>query len=48
MFDLGLLTMTTTSTLTVRYLGGPSALIDLDGVRILVDPTFDHPLDSVV
>ena len=40
--------MTTTSTLTVRYLGGPSALIDLDGVRILVDPTFDPPGDFPV
>ncbi|MFL6111110.1 MAG: MBL fold metallo-hydrolase [Catenulispora sp.] len=28
---------------TVRYLGGPSALLDYGGVTILVDPTFDPP-----
>jgi L-ascorbate metabolism protein UlaG (beta-lactamase superfamily) len=32
-------------TFTVRYLGGPSALLDYGGVRVLVDPTFDPPGD---
>jgi L-ascorbate metabolism protein UlaG (beta-lactamase superfamily) len=30
-------------TLSVRYIGGPTALVELDGVRILIDPTFDPP-----
>ncbi|GAA2166596.1 MBL fold metallo-hydrolase [Actinomadura napierensis] len=29
--------------LTVRYLGGPTALLEIGGVRLLVDPTFDAP-----
>lgn len=32
-------------TLSVQYLGGPTALVELDGVRILLDPTFDPPGD---
>ena len=39
------MTMTTPARFSVRYLGGASALIDLDGVRILLDPTFDPPGD---
>jgi L-ascorbate metabolism protein UlaG (beta-lactamase superfamily) len=35
--------MPTPHTFTLRYLGGPSALIDYGGVRILLDPTFDGP-----
>ncbi|HEU5024514.1 MAG TPA: MBL fold metallo-hydrolase [Spirillospora sp.] len=31
------------SALTVRYLGGPTALLEIGGVRLLVDPTFDAP-----
>ncbi|MCQ4080637.1 MBL fold metallo-hydrolase [Streptomyces sp. RB6PN25] len=31
--------------LTVRYLGGPTALIELGGRRLLTDPTFDAPGD---
>ena len=27
----------------VRYLGGPTALLELGGVRLLTDPTFDPP-----
>ncbi|NUP50207.1 MAG: MBL fold metallo-hydrolase [Catenulispora sp.] len=30
---------------SVRSLGGPSALLDYGGVKILVDPTFDPPGD---
>jgi L-ascorbate metabolism protein UlaG (beta-lactamase superfamily) len=30
-------------TLTVRAVGGPTALLELGGVRILTDPTFDPP-----
>jgi len=29
--------------LHVRYLGGPTALLELGGVRLLTDPTFDPP-----
>jgi L-ascorbate metabolism protein UlaG (beta-lactamase superfamily) len=29
--------------LAIRYLGGPSALIELGGVRFVLDPTFDPP-----
>jgi L-ascorbate metabolism protein UlaG (beta-lactamase superfamily) len=29
--------------LTVTYVGGPTALLELDGVRLLTDPTFDAP-----
>ncbi|HEX6499655.1 MAG TPA: MBL fold metallo-hydrolase [Micromonosporaceae bacterium] len=29
----------------IRYLSGPTALIDLGGVRLLTDPTFDPPGD---
>ncbi|MWA03377.1 MBL fold metallo-hydrolase [Actinomadura sp. LD22] len=31
------------SVLTVRYLGGPTALLEIGGVRLLADPTFDAP-----
>ena len=31
----------TASSLRVTYIGGPTALIELDGVRFLTDPTFD-------
>jgi L-ascorbate metabolism protein UlaG (beta-lactamase superfamily) len=30
-------------TLAIQYLGGPSALIEIAGVRLLLDPTFDPP-----
>jgi L-ascorbate metabolism protein UlaG (beta-lactamase superfamily) len=29
----------------VQYLGGPTAIIELGGVRLLTDPTFDPPDD---
>ncbi|GAA1241462.1 MBL fold metallo-hydrolase [Kitasatospora nipponensis] len=29
--------------LTVTYLGGPTALLELGGLRLLTDPTFDDP-----
>ncbi|NUT37141.1 MAG: MBL fold metallo-hydrolase [Hamadaea sp.] len=32
----------------LRYLGGPTALIDLGGVRLLTDPTFDPPGEYAV
>ena len=38
--------------LTVRYVGGPTALLELGGIRLLTDPTFDppgeHPVGSRV
>lgn len=40
--------MANPETFTVRYLGGPSALLDYGGVTILVDPTFDPPGDHPV
>ncbi|MFF0520158.1 MBL fold metallo-hydrolase [Actinomadura nitritigenes] len=37
-----------TESLTVRYLGGPTAVLETGGLRLLVDPTFDaageHPV----
>lgn len=30
---------------TVRYLGGPTALLEVGGLRLLTDPTFDPPGD---
>ncbi|MDH6121649.1 MBL fold metallo-hydrolase [Kitasatospora sp. GAS204B] len=29
--------------LTIRYIGGPTALIEIGGLRLLTDPTFDGP-----
>ena len=37
-----------TAELTVRLVGGPTALIELGGVRLLTDPTFDPPGDHPV
>lgn len=31
--------------LTVRYIGGPTAIIAIGGVRLVTDPTFDAPGD---
>jgi L-ascorbate metabolism protein UlaG (beta-lactamase superfamily) len=31
------------STMTVTYVGGPTALLEYAGLRILLDPTFDAP-----
>jgi L-ascorbate metabolism protein UlaG (beta-lactamase superfamily) len=31
------------STLRITLIGGPTALIELDGFRLLTDPTFDEP-----
>jgi L-ascorbate metabolism protein UlaG (beta-lactamase superfamily) len=31
------------STTTVTYVGGPTAILDYAGIRILLDPTFDPP-----
>jgi L-ascorbate metabolism protein UlaG (beta-lactamase superfamily) len=31
------------TTFSVRHLGGPSALVEVGGVRFLIDPTFDGP-----
>lgn len=33
----------TVSTLTFTHIGGPTALLEVDGWRILTDPTFDAP-----
>ena len=35
-------------TTTVQLVGGPTALLDLGGVRLLTDPTFDPPGDHPV
>ena len=32
----------------LRYLGGPTALVEIGGVRLLTDPTFDPPGDYPV
>lgn len=32
-----------TSTITLTLIGGPTALIEFDGIRLLTDPTFDPP-----
>jgi L-ascorbate metabolism protein UlaG (beta-lactamase superfamily) len=32
-----------TETLVVQYLGGPTAILEVGGVRMLIDPTFDPP-----
>ncbi|MFC0435206.1 MBL fold metallo-hydrolase [Kutzneria buriramensis] len=33
---------------TVQFVGGPTALLDLGGVRLLTDPTFDPPGDHPI
>lgn len=33
------------SSLSVHYLGGPTAVLEMAGVRLLTDPTFDEPGD---
>lgn len=33
---------------SLRYLGGPTALIELGGMRLLTDPTFDEPGEYAV
>ncbi len=37
--------MTRETFFTVRYVGGPTALVELAGTRLLLDPTFDPPGD---
>jgi L-ascorbate metabolism protein UlaG (beta-lactamase superfamily) len=33
----------------MTYIGGPAALIEMGGLRLLTDPTFDPaPTDSVI
>jgi L-ascorbate metabolism protein UlaG (beta-lactamase superfamily) len=27
--------------LTIRYIGGPTVMLSIDGVRFITDPTFD-------
>jgi L-ascorbate metabolism protein UlaG (beta-lactamase superfamily) len=34
--------------LTIRYVGGPTALLEVGGLRLLTDPTFDPPGDHPV
>ena len=31
------------TTATITLIGGPTALVELDGFRLLTDPTFDGP-----
>lgn len=33
------------SDLNIRYIGGPTAILEIGGVRLLTDPTFDAPGD---
>jgi L-ascorbate metabolism protein UlaG (beta-lactamase superfamily) len=35
----------TTTTVAITLIGGPAALIELGGFRLLTDPTFDDPGD---
>jgi L-ascorbate metabolism protein UlaG (beta-lactamase superfamily) len=37
-----------TGAVTVRLVGGPTAVVELGGVRLLTDPTFDPPGDHAV
>jgi L-ascorbate metabolism protein UlaG (beta-lactamase superfamily) len=37
-----------TAPVTVRLVGGPTALFDIDGLRLLTDPTFDPPGDHPI
>lgn len=39
---------TTAATVTAMLVGGPTALFEMDGVRILTDPTFDPPGDHPI
>ena len=34
--------------LRIRYLGGPTAVIEIGGLRLVTDPTFDPPGDHPV
>jgi L-ascorbate metabolism protein UlaG (beta-lactamase superfamily) len=40
---LGGLELNDRAAVRIRYLGGPTALLELGGLRILTDPTFDPP-----
>ena len=31
-------------TLSITLIGGPTALLEIDGFRLLTDPTFDAPV----
>ncbi|WP_308465674.1 MBL fold metallo-hydrolase [Rathayibacter soli] len=33
------------ATVTIRYVGGPTAILTIGGVRFVTDPTFDPPAD---
>ncbi|WP_395107788.1 MBL fold metallo-hydrolase [Actinomadura sp. SCN-SB] len=37
-----------TADLSVRYLGGPTAVIEAGGLRLVTDPTFDEPGDHPI
>ncbi|MFC9330013.1 MBL fold metallo-hydrolase [Kitasatospora sp. NPDC057015] len=39
--------MTTTTAFAVRAVGGPTAVLEYGGLRLLTDPTFDEPGDYV-
>ncbi|MEU5432833.1 MBL fold metallo-hydrolase [Streptomyces sp. NPDC020719] len=36
------------SAVSIRYVGGPTAVVDIDGIRLVTDPTFDTPGDYPV
>jgi L-ascorbate metabolism protein UlaG (beta-lactamase superfamily) len=40
--------MTTGTQLTINAVGGPTAIIEMGGVRLLTDPTFDPPREYTV
>ncbi|WP_338700684.1 MBL fold metallo-hydrolase [Streptomyces sp. Q6] len=37
-----------TTTVSVRYVGGPTSVIEIGGLRLLTDPTFDAPGEYAV
>jgi L-ascorbate metabolism protein UlaG (beta-lactamase superfamily) len=45
-FDMG--TSKTPDAMTIQLVGGPTAVVEIGGVRLLTDPTFDPPGDHVI
>ncbi|MEV5614136.1 MBL fold metallo-hydrolase [Streptomyces sp. NPDC052225] len=41
-------TTTSSATISVRYVGGPTSVIEIGGLRLLTDPTFDAPGEYTV
>lgn len=38
--------MTVASQISVHALGGPTAILEIGGLRLLTDPTFDPPAST--